>query len=102
MNHLTQTLAVEEPELVSIAIRPGTVDTEMQREIREEYHGDMTERDTAKFASLKTNGELLRPDQPGNVMARLVLDAPSSLSGKFITEVQCRLKELHADVPQME
>jgi len=84
MNHLTQTLAAEEPDIVSISIRPGIVDTEMQREIREVHNGDMIESEVTEFVSLKAEGKLLRPDQPGNVMARLVLDAPSTLSGKFI------------------
>jgi len=84
MNHLTQTLAVEEPDIVSIAIRPGVVDTEMQREIREVHHGDMIESELAEFVSLKADGKLLLPNQPGNVMARLVMEAPQSLSGKFI------------------
>jgi NAD(P)-dependent dehydrogenase (short-subunit alcohol dehydrogenase family) len=85
MNHLAMTLGVEEPDIVSIAIRPGTVDTEMQRELRDIHHGTMDSTDAAKFASLKSDGKLLRPDQPGNVIAKLVLDAPHSLSGKFLT-----------------
>jgi NAD(P)-dependent dehydrogenase (short-subunit alcohol dehydrogenase family) len=85
MNHLAMTLAVEEPEVTSISIRPGTVDTEMQRELREIHHTAMDQKDATKFAQLKANGELLRPDQPGNVIARLALDGNTELSGKFLT-----------------
>ena len=35
MNHLALTLSTEEPDVTTMAIRPGVVDTEMQREIRE-------------------------------------------------------------------
>jgi NAD(P)-dependent dehydrogenase (short-subunit alcohol dehydrogenase family) len=35
VNSLAQSLALEEPDITSIAIRPGVVDTEMQRDIRE-------------------------------------------------------------------
>ncbi|KAF2843444.1 NAD(P)-binding protein [Patellaria atrata CBS 101060] len=84
LNHLAMTLATEEPEVTTIAIRPGVVDTEMQREIREVHHRAMDKKDAEKFASLKENGGLLRPEQPGNVMARLVLDAPKDLNGKFL------------------
>ncbi len=35
--------------MTTIAVRPGTVDTEMQREIREEHHERMSEKDRVKF-----------------------------------------------------
>lgn len=84
MNHLTMTLAVEERNITSIAIRPGTVDTEMQRELREIHHKNMDEKDNAKFAELPSSGGLLKPEQPGHVIAKLVLEAPRELSGRFI------------------
>lgn len=85
MNHLAMTLAVEEPAITTISIRPGVVDTDMQKSIRDVHHTVMDPKDAAKFAELKKTGELLRPEQPGNVMARLSLDAPKDLSGKFLT-----------------
>ena len=85
LNHLVLTLSVEEPSVTTVAIRPGTVDTEMQREIRELHLEAMDEHDAKKFSSLKSEGTLLRPDQPGNVIAELVLDASRELSGKFLS-----------------
>ncbi|KAF7185751.1 Benzil reductase ((S)-benzoin forming) IRC24 [Pseudocercospora fuligena] len=85
MNHFAATLGNEEKDITSIAIRPGVVDTEMQRDIREKHRGSMDAKDAAKFAELKETGGLLRPEQPGHVMAKLVLDAPKELSGKFLT-----------------
>jgi NAD(P)-dependent dehydrogenase (short-subunit alcohol dehydrogenase family) len=79
------TLAAEERSITSIALRPGVVDTEMQREIREVHHQSMSQKDAAKFAQLKAEGQLLKPEQPGNVIAKLVLEAPIELSGRFIT-----------------
>lgn len=35
LNMMTATLAVEEPRVFAVAVRPGVVDTEMQRVIRE-------------------------------------------------------------------
>lgn len=87
LNHLGMTLAVEEPEVTTIAIRPGVVDTDMQKSIREVHHEVMDAKDAAKFAELKSTGGLLKPEQPGHVMARLSLDAPTDLSGKFLTWV---------------
>jgi NAD(P)-dependent dehydrogenase (short-subunit alcohol dehydrogenase family) len=83
LNHLAATLGVEEPDITSIAIRPGVVDTDMQVEVR--GHGSvMDSKDTEKFKSLHESGKLLKPEQPGNVMARLVLGAEKGLTGKFL------------------
>ncbi|KAK4902702.1 hypothetical protein LTR27_000641 [Elasticomyces elasticus] len=85
LNHLAMTLAVEDKEITTMSIRPGVVDTEMQREIREDHNTAMDEADAARFAELKKTGGLLKPEQPGHVMAKLVLDAPKELSGKFLS-----------------
>jgi NAD(P)-dependent dehydrogenase (short-subunit alcohol dehydrogenase family) len=87
MNHLALTLNVEEPLITSISIRPGTVDTAMQKTIREEHNSKMDQKDVEKFAKLHSEKILLRPEQPGHVMAKLVLKAPHELSGKFLRSV---------------
>ena len=85
INHVASTLAVEETQITSIALRPGVVDTEMQRDIREKHSGAMDPKDAERFAELKTKGGLLKPEQPGHVIARLALEAPKEFSGKFLT-----------------
>jgi NAD(P)-dependent dehydrogenase (short-subunit alcohol dehydrogenase family) len=85
VNHLALTLGKEEQEVVSLAIRPGVVDTDMQRDIREKHSDGMDAGDSKKFAELKSSGGLLKPEQPGHVMAKLVLEAPKELSGHFLT-----------------
>lgn len=77
------TLAVEEPVVTTVAIRPGVVDTEMQVEVRG-HNSVMDEKDTDKFRSLFEKGELLKPEQPGDVMAKLAVGAGRELSGKFL------------------
>ena len=84
LNHLGLTLATEEPAVTTVSLRPGVVDTDMQKSIREVHHEAMDQKDAAKFAELKRSGGLLRPEQPGHVMARLVMDAPKELSGQFL------------------
>ena len=84
MNHLAMTIATEEKEITSIAIRPGMVDTEMQRAIREKHNSAMDPSDVKKFAEVKSSGSLLKPEQPGHVIAKLVLDVPKDLSGTFV------------------
>ena len=85
LNHVAMTLATEEPLVTTISVRPGTVDTDMQREIRDVHLSAMDKHDAEKFGSLKSQGKLLRPDQPGNVMAKLALDGPQELSGQFLS-----------------
>jgi len=84
-NHLALTLSVEEPDVTSVSIRPGVVDTEMQREIREVHNTAMSEKDAAKFQGLKKDGGLLTPEQPGHVIAQLAVGAGKELSGKFLS-----------------
>ena len=78
------TLSVEEPDITTVALDPGIVDTDMQKSIREKYHQRMEEKDTKRFVDLHEAGGLLKPEQPGNVMARLALDATNDLNGKFL------------------
>lgn len=87
LNYFAMALGAEEPDVTSVSIRPGMVDTEMQREIREDHakSGDLPPGALQKYAQAHRDGKLLKPEQPGNVMARLVLDAPKELSGRFIT-----------------
>jgi NAD(P)-dependent dehydrogenase (short-subunit alcohol dehydrogenase family) len=85
LNHLALTLSVEEPDVTTISVRPGVVDTEMQREIREVHNATMSEKDAAKFHSLKKDGGLLKPEQPGHVIAKLAVAAEKNLCGKFLT-----------------
>lgn len=84
LNHLAMTLAAEEPDVVTVAVRPGVVNTDMQVEVREVYHEKMDEKDREKFSKVKREGGLLEPEQPGNVIARLVLEAGKELSGRFV------------------
>ena len=86
LNHLAMMLAVEEPDVVTISVRPGVVDTVMQTELRETHIEKMDPHDQEKFKGLKRDGQLLRPEQPGHVMARLVLRAGKELSG---TSLRC-------------
>ncbi|PYI24809.1 short-chain dehydrogenase [Aspergillus violaceofuscus CBS 115571] len=85
MNHLALTLGEEEPEVVSVSVDPGIVDTEMQRGIREDLATKMDRQFHSFFTTVHKDGGLLRPEQPGHVIARLVVDAPRELSGKYLS-----------------
>ncbi|KFY08834.1 hypothetical protein V492_05880 [Pseudogymnoascus sp. VKM F-4246] len=85
LNHLVATVEKEEggKGVVAVAVRPGVVDTEMQRGIREVHAAGMDEGDVAKFKGLKEGGGLLKPEQPGNVLGRLAVEATKELGGGF-------------------
>lgn len=89
LNHIVGTVEREEGSkgVVAVAVRPGVVDTEMQRDIREVHGAGMDEGDVARFKGLKEEGGLLRPEQPGNVLGRLAVEAEKELGGKFLRYV---------------
>ncbi|KAF2153309.1 NAD(P)-binding protein [Myriangium duriaei CBS 260.36] len=93
LNHLAATLATEEPDITTVSVRPGVVDTDMQKAIREQHASVMDKHNADNFLNLKATGKLLRPEQPGHVMAQLALEAPKELSGAFITWNDEKLKE---------
>lgn len=77
-------LAVEEPEITSVAISPGKVDTDMQLQIRELGGASMTAKDHASFIKEHASGQLLKPEQPGSVIANLAVGAPKEVNGKHL------------------
>ena len=84
VTHLTRLLAAEEPAIVSVALRPGVVDTGMQAQIRAEGATAMTPEKAEYFKRLKADGELLAPEVPARKIAWLALEASPDLSGRFM------------------
>ncbi|KWU45682.1 NAD(P)-binding protein [Rhodotorula sp. JG-1b] len=84
MNSLGRTLGNEEKEVVTVSVRPGTPNTDMQTKIRELGGSVMSASDHARFMGLHERGELLPPHEPGGVLAGLALKAPPSMSGTFV------------------
>ncbi|KAJ3179521.1 hypothetical protein HDU85_004794 [Gaertneriomyces sp. JEL0708] len=78
-------LGQEEKDVVSVALRPGVVDTEMQRVIREQGKAAMGDDSHAFFVQKHMDGQLLHPDVPGHVIAMLALSAPKELTGQFLS-----------------
>lgn len=99
VNQLCVTLAGEEAGIVAVSVRPGVMDTEMQREIRE-VHLEAMGAGGGRFVELEREGRLLRvcccsfrwvgwadwgqPEQPGSVIARLAIGAGKELSGRYL------------------
>ncbi|KAK4052125.1 hypothetical protein OIV83_002419 [Microbotryomycetes sp. JL201] len=85
MNSFVRTLGNEEPSIVSVAVRPGVVDTAMQEAIRSIGAQHMTEKDHSRFTGLHAEGKLVPPEEPGAVLAALAVRASKDLSGQFVS-----------------
>jgi NAD(P)-dependent dehydrogenase (short-subunit alcohol dehydrogenase family) len=80
--HLTKIAATECPEVAFFSLRPGVIDTQMQKEIRSS--SGMTQADLEKFRGLKDSGELEPPEVPARSAVWLALHGPFDRSGEFI------------------
>ena len=85
LNSLSSHLGLEEPDITSIAIAPGRVDTDMQATLRSQGKDTMAKAAYDSFVQGYETGTLLKPHQPGNVIARLLAKPPKNLSGQFFT-----------------
>lgn len=84
LNSIAAVMAVEEPNVTSIAIRPGVLDTDMQKLIREHGKGKMNSEQHEKFINLHSQGQLTPPDVSAHVLAALCFSPPAELSGRFL------------------
>ncbi|KAK3298251.1 uncharacterized protein B0H64DRAFT_70125 [Chaetomium fimeti] len=82
LNSLVRHVAVEEPDVTAVAISPGRVDTDMQKELREKGT-EMSKNDYETFSTAFQEGKLIKPEMTGRIIATLVLDARPELSGKY-------------------
>ena len=78
--------------MTTVSVKPGVVDTEMQKDFRVTHAATQDPKDVEVFKSLHEKGILLQPHQPGNVLARLVLDCPKELTGKNLSWDEDSLK----------
>lgn len=85
VNSISAHIALEEPDITSVAVAPGRVNTEMQGVLRSAGRDSMDKAQYESFAKAYEEGTLLRPEQPGHVMARFVANPLKELSGKFFT-----------------
>ncbi|CAJ0907509.1 9411_t:CDS:2, partial [Entrophospora sp. SA101] len=88
LNMLVKTLSIEEDIITSIAIRPGVVNTAMQKFIREKGDNTMSKNDHENYIKLYEDNELLSPDEPGYVISSLINGNKNEIhkfSGRFIS-----------------
>ncbi|KAK4102687.1 NAD(P)-binding protein [Parathielavia hyrcaniae] len=82
LNSLAKHVGVEESDITAVAVSPGRVDTDMQKELREKGT-EMAKKDYETFRTAFEDGKLIKPEQPGRVIATLSIDAKPELSGKY-------------------
>lgn len=94
INQFTRSLALEEPTITSLALRPGIVDTEMQKNIRDNGQLGMPEKEYQEFVDFYVQGKLLSPQITGQVINILSLYASREWSGEYISWDDNRIKQL--------
>lgn len=82
LNMFSRVLALEEPAIMTLAVRPGAIDTAMQRVIREQGQGIMAQKDYERYNGLYERGELVQTKDPARAIAVLALHAPLDWSGQ--------------------
>ncbi|KAK9721287.1 hypothetical protein K7432_003551 [Basidiobolus ranarum] len=94
LNMLALSVSKEETDVSAIAVRPGAVDTDMQKSIREVGLGNMSEYDYSRFIQMKADSTLVKPEDCGHVMAQLaVKGVPADLNGEFVSWDDVALKD---------
>jgi NAD(P)-dependent dehydrogenase (short-subunit alcohol dehydrogenase family) len=81
VNMLVACLA-KETSYTCLAVRPGVLDTEMQKKIREDKSTD--EELKERFTKMYQNNQLLSPDVPAKAIVDFALHADKIWNGKFV------------------
>ncbi len=85
-NAFIRALAKEEPKIAAFAVRPGVIDTDMQADLRANAGAHADKEVMQRFLDMHKNGELLKAEQPGHVLAALAVsgtrDEPKNAEGE--------------------
>lgn len=73
LDHLSRTLALEEPEVGIVSLAPGVIDTDMQIQLRGADPAQFPEQ--ARFQGLKDGGQLQMADTTAAAIVRFLLQA---------------------------
>lgn len=84
LNQFNAVLALEEPQITALAVRPGVIDTAMQAVIRDNGADAMDPGEYERFKNYHLRDDLAPPEKPGRALALLALYAPREWSGEFM------------------
>ncbi|ORX71483.1 NAD(P)-binding protein [Linderina pennispora] len=81
LSYITSVLAIEEPDITTIAFHPGVVDTPLCSAMEDEFQkvGERAKASADFIASMKIGAEV-----PGGIIGNLAIGAEHSLSGRYI------------------
>jgi NAD(P)-dependent dehydrogenase (short-subunit alcohol dehydrogenase family) len=96
MNMLCSCLALEEKDITFLSVRPGVVDTKMQKELREQGKEGMQSEDYDKFIKYHETGQLKSPDDVAKKISSLCLYSPKEWSGRFVSLEDKDVETLYA------
>jgi len=82
--HLARQLAVEAPEITCFVYRPGAVETEMQKSVRE-AKGSGAKVLHRVFGEMKEQGILLTPETAARALVQILKREPRHFHGKIAT-----------------
>lgn len=85
LNSITGTLAAENPDITTIAISPGPVESNMQQLIRQTGGTEMTQQDYDKFVNLHNNNELTKEIDAALWISAAAMLTPKELNGQFLS-----------------
>ena len=94
LNHLAAVMAAEEPEVTTLAFRPGIVDTDMQAQIRTQGASVMPPELHAKFLAYHREGRLQPPAAVARPLITVALHAPAAWSGEFVAYYDDKVQAL--------
>lgn len=94
LNQFNRSLALEEPDITAISLRPGIIDTEMQAQIRRQGTTGMPTQVHQRFVGFHQAGQLQPPEVPGRALVALALHAPHQWSGEFVSWDEERVQSL--------
>ena len=83
LTQLTRVLAEEVPEITTLSVRPGVVDTDMQTHLRRNGRTSLKPDQFSYYDNLKKNNQLEPPEVPARSIAWLALFAPRHMNGEF-------------------
>lgn len=98
LHHLTRCMAVEQPRIIAVSLRPGVIDTAMQDQIRKDGPGHMPPDMMQYFQQLKETNRLEPPEVPAKSMAWLALYCPPEWNGEMIEYTDPRVVKESAAV----